>query len=159
MEEQTSIPSRSEHGGLLMKLHGTASITLDTESRSSTSLAQHFPRIWECPCRRWRNRQKLLWKRTNILMEGRTPLSRAVSHGLKPLARRAQGRSSTTTSFLGGNLLLDCVVYVLMAGAACTKYVWSDSVKVTSLAALAGGGKGELSKQWSDNRCWRWFGW
>ena len=37
-----------------------------------------------------------------ILMEGRTPLTRAVSHWMKPLARQAQERSSTTTLFLGG---------------------------------------------------------
>merc|ERR1712136_242944 len=37
--------------------------------------------------------------RRRILMEGRTPHTRAVSHGTKPLARRAQGRSSTTTLF------------------------------------------------------------
>ena len=84
-------------------------------------------------------------------MEGRTPLTRAVSHGMKPLARRAQGRSSTTTSFLGGNSLLDCVVFARVAGAACAKYVWGDGVKVTSLAALAGGGKGEGSKKWPDH--------
>ena len=61
-------------------------------------------------------------KRPKILMEGRTPLTRAVSHGVKPLARQAQGRSSTTTSFLGGNSLLDCVVCARVAGAACAKY-------------------------------------
>ena len=66
---------------------------------------------------------------------------------MKPLARRAQGRSSTTTSLRGGNSLLDCVVYARVAGAACAKYVWGDGVKVTSLAALAGGGKGEGSKK------------
>ena len=54
---------------------------------------------------------------------------------------------------LGGNSLLDRVVYARAAGATCAKYVWGDSVKVTSLAALAGGGKGEGSKKWPDHRC------
>ena len=71
---------------------------------------------------------------------------------------RVRGQKSGQTS-LGRNSLLDCVVYARVAGAACAKYVWRDSVKVTSLAALAGGGKGEGSKKWPDRRCWRWFGW
>ena len=40
VEEQISVPPRREHGGLLTT--GTASITLDVESRSSTSLVQHL---------------------------------------------------------------------------------------------------------------------
>ena len=46
VKEQTSVPSRS--GKILMKLLGIASITLDVESRTSTSLVQLWYRIWEC---------------------------------------------------------------------------------------------------------------
>ena len=46
VKEQTSVPSRS--GKLLMKLLGIASITLDVESGTSTSLVQLWYRIWEC---------------------------------------------------------------------------------------------------------------
>ena len=60
---------------------------------------QHLPRIWGRPSRRCRIRSmpinRLLWKRPRIL-EDRSP---HVSHGTKPLARRAQGRSFATTSF------------------------------------------------------------
>ena len=48
---------------------------------------------------------------------------------------------------LGENSPLDCVIYARVAGAACAKYVLGDCVKVTSLAALAGGGKDEGSKK------------
>ena len=49
MEEQTSVvQSPSEHGELLMNLLGIASITLDVESGTSTSLVQLRYRIWEC---------------------------------------------------------------------------------------------------------------
>ena len=48
--------------------------------------------------------------------------------------------SKSGQASLGGKSLLDCVIYARVAGAACAKYVWGDSVKVTSLAALAGGG-------------------
>merc|ERR1719383_79528 len=47
---------------------------------------------------------------------------------------------------LGGNSLLDCVVFGRVAGVACAKYVLGDRVKATSLAALAGGGNVEGSK-------------
>ena len=41
---------------------------------------------------------------------------------------------------LGGNSLLDCVVFGRVAGAACAKYMLGDKVKATSLAELSGGG-------------------
>merc|ERR1712013_958621 len=41
---------------------------------------------------------------------------------------------------LGGNSLLDCVVFGRVAGAACAKYILGDDVKPTSLAELSGGG-------------------
>merc|ERR1712136_677436 len=47
---------------------------------------------------------------------------------------------------LGGNSLLDCVVFGRVAGVACARYVLGDRMKATSLAALAGGGKVEGSK-------------
>ena len=40
---------------------------------------------------------------------------------------------------LGGNSLLDCVVFGRVAEAACAKYALSDMMKTTSLAAPAGG--------------------
>merc|ERR1712107_121339 len=40
---------------------------------------------------------------------------------------------------LGGNSLLDCVVFGRVAGAACAKYMLGDKVKATSLAELSGG--------------------
>ena len=48
MKEQTSVQFPSEHSELLMKLLGIASITLDVESGTSTSLVQLRYRIWEC---------------------------------------------------------------------------------------------------------------
>ena len=57
-----------------------------------------------------------------------------------------RGRKSDQAS-LGGNSPLDCVVCARVAGAACAKYVLGDCVKVTSLAALAGGGKDEGSRK------------
>ena len=54
--------------------------------------------------------------------------------------------------------MLDCVVFGRVVGVACAQYVLGDRAKATSLAALAGGGKGEGSKKWPDRRCWRWFG-
>ena len=50
MEEQLSVPPRREHGELLTT--GTASITPDVESRSSMTLVQLWPWIWECKSRR-----------------------------------------------------------------------------------------------------------
>ena len=41
---------------------------------------------------------------------------------------------------LGGNSLLDCVVFGRVAGAACAKYMLGDKVKATSLAELSEGG-------------------
>lgn len=41
---------------------------------------------------------------------------------------------------LGGNSLLDCVVFGRVAGEACAKYMLGDDVKETSLAELSGGG-------------------
>ena len=41
---------------------------------------------------------------------------------------------------LGGNSLLDCVVFGRVAGAAGAKYMLGDKVKATSLAELSGGG-------------------
>jgi len=41
---------------------------------------------------------------------------------------------------LGGNSLLDCVVFGRVAGKACTKYMLGDNMKETSLAELSGGG-------------------
>jgi len=41
---------------------------------------------------------------------------------------------------LGGNSLLDCVVFGRVAGKACAKYMLGDDVKETSLAELSGGG-------------------
>merc|ERR1712113_1050301 len=41
---------------------------------------------------------------------------------------------------LGGNSLLDCVVFGRVAGKACAKYMLGDDMKETSLAELSGGG-------------------
>merc|ERR1740116_845198 len=41
---------------------------------------------------------------------------------------------------LGGNSLLDCVVFGRVAGAHCAKYMLGAGVKETSLATLSGGG-------------------
>ena len=60
---------------------------------------------------------------------------------------------------LGGNSLLDCVVFGRVVGVACAQYVLGDRAKATSLAALAGGGKSEWSRKFPDHRCWWWFEW
>ena len=49
---------------------------------------------------------------------------------------------------LGGNFRVDCVVFGRVVGVACAQYMLDDRAKATSLAALAGGGKGEGSKKW-----------
>merc|ERR1711959_258822 len=41
---------------------------------------------------------------------------------------------------LGGNSLLDCVVFGRVAGKACAKYMLGEDMKPTSLAELSGGG-------------------
>jgi len=41
---------------------------------------------------------------------------------------------------LGGNSLLDCVVFGRVAGAACAQYMLGDKLKATSLRELSGGG-------------------
>jgi len=41
---------------------------------------------------------------------------------------------------LGGNSLLDCVVFGRVAGAHCAKYMLGDDLKETSLTELSGGG-------------------
>merc|ERR1711972_574578 len=41
---------------------------------------------------------------------------------------------------LGGNSLLDCVVFGRVSGKAAAKYILGDDVKETSLAELSGGG-------------------
>merc|ERR1719220_3378988 len=41
---------------------------------------------------------------------------------------------------LGGNSLLDCVVFGRVAGLACAKYILGDDLTPTSLAELSGGG-------------------
>merc|ERR1711972_366060 len=41
---------------------------------------------------------------------------------------------------LGGNSLLDCVVFGRVSGKAAAKYILGDDVKETSLADLSGGG-------------------
>jgi len=41
---------------------------------------------------------------------------------------------------LGGNSLLDCVVFGRVSGEACAKYMMGDRVKATALASLSGGG-------------------
>ena len=41
---------------------------------------------------------------------------------------------------LGGNSLLDCVVFGRVAGVACAKYMLGDKVKATLLIKLSGGG-------------------
>jgi len=41
---------------------------------------------------------------------------------------------------LGGNSLLDCVVFGRVAGKACTKYMLGDDMKDTDLSELSGGG-------------------
>jgi len=41
---------------------------------------------------------------------------------------------------LGGNSLLDCVVFGRVAGKACCQYMLGDDMKETSLAELSGGG-------------------
>merc|ERR1712109_415915 len=41
---------------------------------------------------------------------------------------------------LGGNSLLDCVVFGRVAGKACANYMLGDDVKDTDLSALSGGG-------------------
>ena len=43
-------------------------------------------------------------------------------------------------SRLGGNSLLDSVVFGRVAGAACAKYMLGDDVKDTLLFELSGGG-------------------
>ena len=49
---------------------------------------------------------------------------------------------------LGGNSLLDCVVFGRMRmGVACAQHMLGDRAKAISLAALAGGGKVEGSKR------------
>eukprot|EP00931_Biecheleriopsis_adriatica_P050588 TRINITY_DN292_c0_g1_i1.p1 TRINITY_DN292_c0_g1~~TRINITY_DN292_c0_g1_i1.p1 ORF type:complete len:526 (-),score=151.54 TRINITY_DN292_c0_g1_i1:141-1661(-) len=48
---------------------------------------------------------------------------------------------------LGGNSLLDCVVFGRVAGKACTQYMLGDKVKETDLKVLSGGGlKAQASK-------------
>ena len=47
---------------------------------------------------------------------------------------------------LGGDSLLDCVVYARVAGAACAKYVLGVSDGHVSRGAIAGGGRVEGSK-------------
>ena len=47
---------------------------------------------------------------------------------------------------LGGKSLLDCVVFARVSGVACARYVFGDSTKAVSLAALACGGSVEGSK-------------
>ena len=68
---------------------------------------------------------------------------------------KVEGSKSRHAS-LGGNSLLDCVVYARVAGAACAKYVLGDSVKVTPLAALAGRGKVEESSSSSSGEVYIW---
>merc|ERR1739848_480376 len=41
---------------------------------------------------------------------------------------------------LGGNSLLDCVVFGRVSGKACAEYILGDNVKETSLHDLSGGG-------------------
>merc|ERR1712039_270513 len=41
---------------------------------------------------------------------------------------------------LGGNSLLDCVVFGRVSGKAAAKYILGDDVKPTSLEELSGGG-------------------
>lgn len=41
---------------------------------------------------------------------------------------------------LGGNSLLDCVVYGRVAGKACAEYMLGDRKKATSLMKLSNGG-------------------
>merc|ERR1712117_1007561 len=41
---------------------------------------------------------------------------------------------------LGGNSLLDCVVFGRVAGKACARYMLGDDMKDTDLAELSGGG-------------------
>merc|ERR1719228_2297669 len=41
---------------------------------------------------------------------------------------------------LGGNSLLDCVVFGRVSGKACAKYMLGNDVKDTSLIELSGGG-------------------
>merc|ERR1712218_562255 len=41
---------------------------------------------------------------------------------------------------LGGNSLLDCVVFGRVSGKAAAKYILGDDLKATSLAELSGGG-------------------
>ena len=92
MEDQISVPPRREHGGLLTT--GTASITLDVESRGSTTLVQLWPWTWKCVSQRWKNQLKpafkLPGKLPRIPTEGRTSCIRAASLGTKFLARRVQ---------------------------------------------------------------------
>ena len=56
---------------------------------------------------------------------------------------RLRGRKVTTPVW---EEILDCVVHARVAGAARAKYVLGVSVEVTSLSALAGGGRVEGSK-------------
>lgn len=44
---------------------------------------------------------------------------------------------------LGGNSLLDCVVFGRVAGKACSQYMLGDKVKDTDLKVLSGGGLAE----------------
>ena len=57
---------------------------------------------------------------------------------------KVEGSKSDQAS-LGGNSLMDCVVYARLAGAAGAKYVLGD--RRSFLVALAGGGKVEGSKK------------
>ena len=90
VEEQPSIPPRSEQGWLgVVKLHecGAAfAAGLGVPSLKGTGFDWMKPIV------------RLLGERPRIPDGGPYPCIRAVSHGMKPLARRAQ-EISTTTSF------------------------------------------------------------
>ena len=96
MEEHFSVSPRCEHCELLTKLLGIASITLDVERNRSTSLVQHLPRIWECPCRRCGNRLKLKYrlprKLPRIMTEDRTACIRVASLGTKASGKTGSGK-------------------------------------------------------------------
>merc|ERR1719469_800030 len=61
-----------------------------------------------------------------------------VIHGLYAAGEIAGGVHGNNR--LGGNSLLDCVVFGRVAGKACAKYILGDDVKEVSLDELSGGG-------------------
>merc|ERR1712079_206394 len=53
---------------------------------------------------------------------------------------------------LGGNSLLDCVVFGRVAGKACAEYMLGDDVKETSLFDLSGGGLSAAAEETKETK-------